>query len=82
MATKAQVVKWGNSLAVRIPKAVAASAQFKEGDRLVLEVESAGVVAIKAAKRSQTLKELLQRITPENRHAEESWGAAQGAELW
>ena len=82
MTTKAQLVKWGNSLAVRIPKDIATGAQLKEGDRLVLEVESTGMVAMKAVRRSPTLKELLDRITPENRHAEQDWGTAQGAELW
>ena len=34
---KAQVVKWGNSLAVRIPKAVAQKARVQEGDSIVIE---------------------------------------------
>jgi antitoxin MazE len=29
-----QMVKWGNSLAVRIPKAVVEEARLKEGDSL------------------------------------------------
>jgi antitoxin component of MazEF toxin-antitoxin module len=34
---RAQVVKWGNSLAVRIPKAVAAEARMQEGDSILIE---------------------------------------------
>ena len=34
---KAEVVKWGNSLAVRIPKNVAAEARMKEGDAIVIK---------------------------------------------
>ena len=33
-AAQAQVVRWGNSLAVRIPKNVADEARLAEGDRL------------------------------------------------
>jgi antitoxin component of MazEF toxin-antitoxin module len=34
---KAQMVKWGNSLAVRIPKPVAEEAKLKEGDPIEIE---------------------------------------------
>jgi antitoxin MazE len=34
---KAQVMKWGNSLAVRIPKAVAPQARIREGDPILVE---------------------------------------------
>ena len=33
----AQIVKWGNSLAIRIPKPVAEKAGVEEGDPVVLE---------------------------------------------
>jgi antitoxin MazE len=82
MATaQAQMVRWGNSLAVRIPKNVADEARLAEGDRLVLEVESPGKVAIKAVNRP-TLDQLLERITPGNLHSEISWGKPVGNEAW
>ena len=82
MASKAQIGRWGNSLAVRIPKHVADEAGLREGDDLVLEVEAQGSVAIKLAARPQSLAELVSQITPQNLHREEQWGGPVGAELW
>jgi antitoxin MazE len=68
MTAKAQMVKWGNSLAVRIPKVVAEEAELNEGDELVIEVQSRGALAVKAARKPPTLDELIAEITPENLH--------------
>ena len=68
MTAKAQMVKWGNSLAIRIPKMVAEEAELNEGDELVIEVQSQGALAVKAAKKPPTLEELIAQITPENLH--------------
>jgi antitoxin MazE len=76
---KAQMVKWGNSLAVRIPKPVAEKAKLKEGD--ALEIQAAeGCVELRRATRTPTLAQLVSRITPENRYPEVSTGAEVGKE--
>ena len=82
MTAKAQMSRWGNSLAVRIPKHVADEAGLREGDNLVVEVEAQGSVAIKLAQRAPSLADLLTQITPQNLHRAEGWGAPVGAELW
>ncbi|MGA2858865.1 MAG: AbrB/MazE/SpoVT family DNA-binding domain-containing protein [Candidatus Sulfotelmatobacter sp.] len=75
----AQVVKWGNSLAVRIPKSIAARARMKEGD--ALEIKAAkGRIELRSAERIPTLEELVAQITPENRHPETDWGPDVGRE--
>jgi antitoxin MazE len=79
---KTQLAKWGNSLAVRIPKPVADAARLRPGDDLHLDVEGPGVVRIRKAKREPTLAELVLRITPENRHSETDWGEPAGKEQW
>jgi antitoxin MazE len=82
MATaQAQMVRWGNSLAVRIPKNVADEAQLAEGDKLIMQVEAPGKVAIKSIERP-TLDQLVERITPENLHNEINWGKPVGNEAW
>jgi antitoxin MazE len=83
MTAKAQMVKWGNSLAVRIPKVVAEEAAMKEGDELIIEVLSPGALAVKAAKNPPTLDELIAQITPENLH-KEAWphDNPAGNEVW
>jgi len=77
---KTQMVKWGNSLAVRIPKPVVAEAKLKEGDSLEIEAAE-GRVELRRASKIPTLAQLVSRITPENRYAEISTGAEVGKEV-
>jgi antitoxin MazE len=77
---KAQVAKWGNSLAVRIPKAVAEQARIQEGDSIVIEALK-GRIELRRAERIPTLEELVAQITPENRHEETDWGPDVGKEI-
>jgi antitoxin MazE len=79
---KTIIQKWGNSLAVRIPKAMAAEASVKQGTNVDISVDVTGKMVIKTVKARYTLKELVDQITPRNGHAEEDWGAARGKELW
>ncbi|MGD0414356.1 MAG: AbrB/MazE/SpoVT family DNA-binding domain-containing protein [Terriglobales bacterium] len=77
---KTQMVKWGNSLAVRIPKPVVEEARLKEGDSLEIEAAE-GRVELRRATKIPTLAQLVSRITPENRYAEISTGAEVGKEV-
>lgn len=78
---KAQIVRWGKSLAVRIPKAVAERARLQEGDAVSIEVVD-GRVELRRAGRIPTLEELVAQITPENRHGEVDWAPDVGKEIW
>ena len=77
---KAQMVKWGNSLAVRIPKPVAEQARLKEGDSLEIEAAE-GRVELRRASKIPTLASLVSQITPENRYAEIATSAEVGKEV-
>jgi antitoxin MazE len=77
---KAQLAKWGNSLAVRIPKAVAEQAHLQEGDAILIEVAK-GHIELRPAERIPTLKELVAQITPKNRYEETDWGPDVGKEI-
>jgi len=77
---KAQVVKWGNSLAVRIPKAVAEQARVREGDAIVIKA-ARGRIVVERTERVPTLEELVAQITPENRHEEVQIGPEVGKEI-
>jgi antitoxin MazE len=79
---KTQLAKWGNSLAVRIPKPVAVAAELRMGDDLEVDVEGPGRVRIRKPKRKPTLEQLVAGITPENQHSETDWGEPVGKELW
>jgi antitoxin MazE len=74
------MLKWGNSLAVRIPKAVAEQAKLSEGDALELEVSHDGTVQLQRVGKVPTLAQLVAQITPENRYEETSWGGDVGKE--
>jgi len=77
-----QVGKWGHSLAVRIPKAVAAQAHLQEGERLEMSVSEDGALVLRPARPRYALDDLLAGITPANCHAETAWGEPQGQEQW
>ncbi len=77
---RTQLVKWGNSLAVRMPKAVAEQVRFEEGDLIVIEA-SEGHVELRPVEKVPTLEELVAKITPENRHEQIKWGPAVGKEI-
>jgi antitoxin MazE len=70
---KAQVVKWGNSLAVRIAKAVAQEAPMEEGDAVVIKA-ARNRIELRRTEKIPTLKELVAQITPENRYQEPHGG--------
>jgi antitoxin MazE len=78
---KVQMVKWGNSLAVRIPKPVAKDARLKEGDSLEIEAAADGHVELRRPTKTPTLAQLISQITPENRYAEISTGREVGKEV-
>jgi antitoxin MazE len=76
-----RVTRWGNSLAVRIPKHLAEQTNITEGSEVELGVAD-GAVTVRPKARSYTLQELLDQVTPENRHDEIDWGEPQGREIW
>jgi antitoxin MazE len=73
------IVKWGNSLAVRIPKTIAKQADLKEGDAVVVKVAERCIELCRVA-RTLTLEKLVAQITPENRYEETDWGPERGRE--
>jgi antitoxin MazE len=78
---KTQMVKWGNSLAVRIPKAVVEEARLKEGDALEIEAAAEGRVELRRPTKIPTLAQLVSQISPENRYTEISVGGEVGKEV-
>lgn len=78
---RAQVLKWGNSLAVRIPKPIAEAARLKAGDPLEIEVaDDQDSVHLQRIGKIPTLAKLVAQITPENRYSEISAGPEIGKE--
>ena len=76
------IQQWGNSLALRIPKAFAQQARVKKGSQVRITVEKNRMVIAPVEKNKITLKSLLAGVTPENIHPETDWGKPMGKEIW
>jgi antitoxin MazE len=77
----ARIAKWGNSLGVRIPRAVAKEVGLDEGASVEVKVSGRNLVLAPTC-REYSLNELVARITPKNRHGETDWGSPVGNESW
>jgi len=82
MPNETTVSKWGNSLAVRIPNAIAKQAALSEGDCVTVAIDSEGVIVLRPTRRRYELSELVSQITRKNRHGETDWGPRRGEESW
>jgi antitoxin MazE len=80
MKTTAQ--KWGNSLAIRVPKSVAVQVGLKAQDDLEIEVQDGNVVLKPHLRRVYRLDDLVKRITSKNLHNEIETGSPVGREIW
>lgn len=80
---KTQVQKWGNSLALRIPKGVAEELGLTQGGSVDVRVQG-GALVVTPTRPKYTLAELLDRMTPENmpHDADLDWGEPVGQEEW
>ncbi|HYY26123.1 MAG TPA: AbrB/MazE/SpoVT family DNA-binding domain-containing protein [Candidatus Udaeobacter sp.] len=74
-----RVQKWGNSLALRIPKRLA---KVTEGTVLNLAVFEGKVVATPVEQKKLSLSELLAKVNKKNLHGEVDFGRAAGRETW
>jgi antitoxin MazE len=79
---QARIQKWGNSLAIRIPKTLATEAHLGQEEVVDLAVEKGKLIIAPIKSQKYSLKELVSRITNENLHKEDIWGPAAGREVW
>ena len=79
MGTIQQVTKWGNSLAVRIPKEVAEQCKIVEGASVQLDLCSD---RIEIRKRAYDITTMVDQITSDNIHGEQDFGTPLGKEPW
>ncbi len=78
---QARIQKWGNSLAVRIPKPFALEVGLEQNSLVTVSV-SEGKLLLEPVKPSYSLQKLLAEITPDNLHQEVGTGPAVGNEVW
>ena len=79
---RARVQRWGNSLAVRIPKRLADEAGIGAGTAVDVSLDGGAIVARPVVPARVTLDELLARHDPAARHPVTEWGGPVGREVW
>lgn len=79
---RATIQKWGNSLAVRIPKAFAEETRLRQGSEIDISLADGNVVLAPLPKEPLKLSELLERVSPESLHEHAEWGQPKGREAW
>ncbi|GEK89129.1 antitoxin MazE [Alkalibacterium putridalgicola] len=76
-----QAQKWGNSIAIRIPKEMADDLHIKNKTNVSIELVN-GKLVVEPEKKKLSLDELLSQVTDENRHDMTEWGEEVGREKW
>jgi antitoxin MazE len=79
---KSRVQRWGNSLAVRIPKAFASELGLDSGSAVELAVDDGALEVRPSPALEYRLDQLLSGVTEANRHGEEDLGPSAGGEAW
>jgi len=76
---EARIQRWGNSLAIRLPAAILKQAELDQDARVNISVDGSRIVLEPIVK--YELKDLLARITDDNRHEVVDFGGPVGKEV-
>ena len=79
---RTRIRKWGNSLALRIPKPFAKEVGLDRDVAVDVSLEEGKLVVVPVTESPPTLEQLLENVTEENRHREVDTGPAIGEEAW
>jgi len=79
---KTRVQKWGNSLALRIPKSFADEVGLQKETSVEVSLADGKIIVTPVTKSKLTLEQLLSKVTKENLHHEVDTGSAVGNETW
>ncbi|MBZ0277538.1 MAG: AbrB/MazE/SpoVT family DNA-binding domain-containing protein [Anaerolineae bacterium] len=78
----AKIQKWGNSLALRIPKTFADETGLENNSEVEIQVVDGEIHIIPRQETRYELEALLERVTEDNRHGETDMGDIVGNEVW
>lgn len=79
---RTHVQKWGNSLALRIPKVFVSEAHLEQNALVEITLIDGKLVIAPVQEQHIQLESLLARITEHNLHREVDTGAPVGNEVW
>ena len=77
-----KIQKWGNSLAIRIPKSFAKQIKIDQGSFVDLSTEKGKLIAEPLDEKEFSLEQLLNGVTEQNRHDEIDFGNTIGKEIF
>jgi antitoxin MazE len=77
----AKTAQWGNSIGVRIPRALAKKIGIGVDSTVEIDESDEGIVIKPVGKKEYSLMELVKGITRQNRHDEADFGRPVGKEL-
>lgn len=80
MTTK--IKKWGNSLALRIPKNITSDFNLKEGSQVKIGLDKKGIILKPLKSKKLKLVDLVNKITPANKHKDFFKDKRAGKEIW
>jgi len=79
---KTVVQRWGNSLAIRIPRTFAQETRLGNGTEVDLRLNSGMLVISRVQQNRYGLSDLLAQVQKTNMHSETKWGGPMGGEVW
>jgi len=79
---QSRIQKWGNSLALRIPKPFAREIGLSRGTPVDMLLKDGKLIVTPAPKPHMILEQLLEQFTENNIHREIDTGSATGKEAW
>ena len=77
-----QIKKWGNSLALRIPKLLALDANLKLNKVVDISIDKGSIIVRPISEKEYSLEKLLEGISKNNLHEEFDTGTPVGKEIW
>jgi len=76
------IKKWGNSLALRIPKLFASDANLKIDNIVDISIDKGSIIITPISDKEYSLEKLLKGVSENNLHGEIGTGAPVGKEIW
>ena len=76
------IKKWGNSLALRIPKLFAINANLKINKTVDISIDKGSIIITPINEKEYSLEKLLKGVNKSNLHGEFDTGVPIGKEIW
>ena len=79
---RTKIKKWGNSLALRIPKSFALNANLRQDELVDISIDKEKIIITPIGEKEYSLDELLEGVSEDNLHGEFDTGVPVGKESW